>query len=412
MKIPSTLKKASYGLLPGLIGLLIISCANQSNSNAEATVVKKDTIKKSVSDANIHLQKADSALKEVNRKYNDIGRYIAGMKADSGSPYEKYETDSVWMKFHKEFDTAFQDLTIKRLVPMSKWASAELAQEQKSTLPIFYPLSGPDILHANTFFPNAKMYHLYALERNGALPDLDKMKKKDRENYIKEVYSSLGDVFTKSYFITRKMMTALTANNVNGTLPLICVFLVRTGHEILNVQYCHLNNDGSEALLNKDSLGTHHNDFVKVYFKNNTGGSLQTVTYMRCNIQNEYYAKDTALQNYFSKMPPSITYLKSASYILHYKQFTSFKDVILSKSKSILEDDTGIPYKYFTKDKWDVTLYGVYDKPVKDFSGVFQEDLQKAYQDTAVNKVRKLPFSLGYHWGSSKQNLIRARLRG
>jgi hypothetical protein len=409
MKIPSKLKKASYGLLPGMIGLLIISCANQANTNTEA--VKKDTVKKTVIDTTKHARKADSSLTIINRKYNDIARYIAGMKADSGSPYTKYETDSVWMKFHKEFDTAFQDLTEKRLIPMAKWASTELAQEQKSNLNIFYPLSGPDILHANTFFPNAKQYHLYALERNGALPDLDKMKNKDRENYMKEVYSSLGDVFTKSYFITRKMMTALTANNVNGTLPLICVFLVRTGHTILNVEYCHLNNDGSETTLNKDSLGTHHNDFVRVYFQDSKGNPTQIVSYMRCNIQNEYYVKDTALQNYFAKMPQSITYLKSASYILHYKQFTSFKDVILSKSKSILEDDTGIPYKYLTKDKWDVTLYGVYDKPVKDFSGVFQEDLQKAYQDTALNKVRKLPFSLGYHWGSSKQNLIKARLR-
>lgn len=411
MKTPSTLKKVSYGLLPCMVGFILISCANQSNSNAQTAATKKDTVIKPIADT-IHPQKADSVLTVVNRKYNDIARYIAGMKADSGSPYVKYENDSVWLKYHKIFDTAWQDLTKKRLIPMAKWASTELALEQKSNLNIFYPLSGPDILHAHTFFPNARQYHLFALERNGALPDLDKMKKKDRENYIKEVYSSLGDVFSKSYFITKKMMTALTADNVNGTLPLICVFLVRTGHTILNVQYCRLNNDGSETPLNKDSLGIHHNDFVKVYFKNNKGGRVQLVTYMRCNIQNDYYLKDTALQNYFSKMPLSITYLKSASYILHYKQFNAFKDVILTKSKTILEDDTGIPYKYFTKDKWDVTLYGVYDKPVKDFSGVFQDDLQKAYQDTSVNKPRKLPFSLGYHWGSSKQNLIRARLRG
>jgi hypothetical protein len=85
--------------------------------------------------------------------------------------------------------------------------------------------------------------------------------------------------------------------------------------------------------------------------------------------------------------------------------------VILSKSKSILEDDTGIPYKYLPGDKWNVSLYGVYENPVKDFSGVFQADLLKAYQDTMHNKPKKLPFSLGYHWGSNKQNLIKAQLK-
>jgi len=385
------------------------SCANQTtqdtSTKVQTTTASKDTIKKN------NTLKKDSIDIPHNRNYNDIARYIAGMNALQGSPYAKMEGDSVWIKFHKNFDTAWKELSIKRLQPMAKWAAIELATEQNSNRDIFYPLSGPDILHANTFFPNAKQYHLYALEKNGALPDLDHMKKKQLENYLTDVYSSLGDVFTKSYFITRKMMTALTADNVNGTLPLICVFLVRTGHEIINVQYFHLNNDGSEIALDKDSSGIHRNDFVKVYFKNTKDSSIQIVTYMRCNIQNNYYAKDTALQNYFSKMPSSITYLKSASYILHYKQFTFFKDVVLNKSVVILEDDTGIPYKYLTKDKWAVTLYGVYDKPVSDFSGVFQADLLKAYQDS-INKPRKLPFSLGYHWGSNKQNLIKAELRG
>ena len=86
-------------------------------------------------------------------------------------------------------------------------------------------------------------------------------------------------------------MTALTVDNVNGTLPLICVFLVRTGHEIINVQYFHLNDDGTETPLNKDSLGTHHNDFVKIYFKNNRNTSVQMVSYMKCDLSNNALVK-------------------------------------------------------------------------------------------------------------------------
>jgi len=394
-----------------LAGMLlgINSCDIKSNKNdAKGKVIIRDTI--------IHKTPADTVkVKDLgtitDRKYNDIARYIAGMKAWSGSPYAEIENDSVWMKFSKNFDLAWKQVTVTRLKPMAIWASTELTEENKDNLDIFYPLSGPDILHANVFFPDAKNYHLYALERNGALPDLEHMDKKEIENYVKEVYSSLGDVFTKSYFITHKMMTALTANNVNGTLPLICVFLVRTGHEIINIQYFHLNDDGTESPLNKDSLGTRHNDLVKVYLKNNKNTSIQMVSYMRCDLSDGAYQKNTALKNYFAKMPQSITYLKSASYLLHYAFFTSFRNLILSKSKAILEDDTGIPYKYFTKDKWAVTLYGVYVNPVEDFSGVFQNDLLKAYQDNKPTKPQLLPFSLGYHWGTSKQNLIKAQLK-
>lgn len=412
MKIGFQLNNIKHCILYIVIALPIASCTNQSTTTIQFTQASKDTATKTNSNIANTPAIEDFSKIPLNRKYNDIARYIAGMKAWPGSPYSKLENDSLWVRFHSNFDATWKELTTKRLQPMSAWAKMELVPEQKANLDIFYPLSGPDILHANTFFPDAKEYHLYALERNGALPDLDKMDKKGIENYLTEVYSSLGDVFTKSYFITRKMMTALTANNVNGTLPLICVFLVRTGHEIINVQYFHLNDDGTETPLEKDSLGIHHNDFVKVYFKNNRNTSVQMVSYMKCDLSNDAYQKNAALKSYFTKMPQSTTYLKSASYLLHYAFFSAFRDLILSKSNAILEDDTGIPYKYLFRNKWNVSLYGIYDTPVSDFSGVFQTDLLKAYQDTALlKKPKKLPFSLGYHWGTNKQNLIKAELR-
>lgn len=410
MEIYPRLKKISYGSFFILLTFFINACVNQASQNVPAvqfTPTQKDSIRSVI----VNIAEEDFSKIPSDRKYNDISRYIAGMKAWPGSPYSKLENDSLWAGFHRNFDATWKELTAKRLQPMATWAKTELAPEHKANLDIFYPLSGPDILHANTFFPNAKEYHLYALERNGALPDPNHMTQKEIENYLTAVYSSLGDIFTKSYFITRKMMTALTANNVNGTLPLICVFLVRTGHEIINIRYFHLNNDGTESPLNKDSLGIHHNDLVEVYFKNNMNTSVQMVSYMKCDLSDDAYKKDTALETYFNKMPQSTTYIKSASYLLHYAFFSAFRNLILSKSKTILEDDTGIPYKYLPNDKWDVTLYGIYDTPVSDFSGVFQTDLLKAYQDTLVKKTKKLPFSLGYHWGTNRQNLIKAELR-
>jgi hypothetical protein len=171
-----------------------------------------------------------------NRDFNDISRYIAGMKQEEGSPYTALEKDTLWIRHSKEFDKSWAQLESKRLKQMRDWGNDELANEHTANLDIFYPLSGPDILHANCFFPMAKHYHLYALERAGALPDLNHMKPKEIENYLGDAYTSLGDVFTKSYFITHKMLTDLQRQNVNGTLPLICIFLVRTNNRIINVK--------------------------------------------------------------------------------------------------------------------------------------------------------------------------------
>ncbi len=418
MRNPLLSKKISGFFLASIIPLFIASCVNtpHENNNASETPKPKlparDTTLRKTADTTKVWEDEDFGKITFDRKFNDISRYIAGMKAWPGSPYSKLENDSVWLRFHKNFDYSWNQIAVSRLEPMYTWGIAELSQERKSNLDIFYPLSGPDILHANIFFPDAKNYRLFALEINGALPNLNQMGTKTIENYINAVYTSLGDVFKRSYFITHKMSAELTAENVNGTLPLICIFLVRTGHEIINLKYFHLNDNGTLTPLPPDSLGTHYNDLVKVYFKNSKNNSIQMVSYLKCDLSDEAYQKNVALQNFFTRMSVSTTYLKSASYLLHYNFFSSIRNIILSKSKTVLEDDTGIPFKYFPNNKWLVSLYGVYITPVSDFSGVFQTDLLQAYNDTLITKPKKLPFSLGYHWGTNKQNLIKAQLKG
>jgi hypothetical protein len=105
-------------------------------------------------------------------------------------------------------------------------------------------------------------------------------------------------------------------------------------------------------------------------------------------------------------MPECYTYLKSASYLMNYKTFATIRNICLAKSKSILQDDTGIGFQYIDKAKWTIQLYGNYVTPVSDFKGVFQQDLHKAYTDST--HVKALPFSLGYHWANKNtQNLMK-----
>ena len=89
---------------------------------------------------------------------------------------------------------------------------------------------------------------------------------------------------------------------------------------------------------------------------------------------------------------------------MHYISFSQIRNIVLEKSKYLIQDDTGIPIKYFKPDMFTIELFGIYEKPVKDFSeSVFQQDLNIAYRDSTKYKG-DLNFSLGYHWGSRKQN--------
>jgi hypothetical protein len=120
--------------------------------------------------------------------------------------------------------------------------------------------------------------------------------------------------------------------------------------------------------------------------------------------------KNAGLMAFLDKMPVSTTYIKSASYLLHNSNFSVMRDAVLKKSMSIVQDDTGVPYRYLPAKDWKLTFYGNYVKPVSSFpSGYYQQDLQKAYRTgDSLKQIKPLPFSLGYHWGSSVQNLIKA----
>jgi hypothetical protein len=413
--ISKSLRVLFYCSLPVVVA---ISCSNQQSQEKAATpppAPKADTTKKPAPAPPKVVKPANPDTVTLNRKYNDIARYIAGLKQEAGSTLpSSLEKDTVWIRYSKNFSQEWKHTDEVRLTPMAKWAVTELDAQRKMNLDVFYPFSGPDILHANILFPQAKHYHLYGLERAGALPDLAKMKVKDIDNYLAEVYGSLDDILSKSYFITKNMLNDLQKNNVNGTLPLAAIFLVRNNYEIVNVKYFHLNDNGTDSQLSKDSTPTHTNDFVKVYFRHPGDSNIQVMAYMKCNMVDAEIKKNAGLMAYLNNMPISTTYIKSASYLLHNPTFSVMRDAVLKKSKSIVQDDTGVPYRNFDKSIWTLTFYGNYVMPVSSFpKGFFQTDLQKAYQmGDSLKQIKKLPFSLGYHWGSNYQNLIKAERKG
>jgi hypothetical protein len=253
---------------------------------------------------------------------------------------------------------------------------------------------------------------MIALEKYGSLPDMSKMDEKNAVSTLNSITRSLEDIFGKSYFITRKMLKDVS-NQWNGVTPLACVFLVRTNHTILDVKYKHLNDDGSMTEIVKDSCGKKVNDLVEIYFTKNGENKVKKIVYFRTNLCDEAYGgmaaftENKALQNYLNNLPECYTYVKSASYLMNYGTFSTIRNICLAKSKSILQDDTGIAYRYIDKNKWKIKLYGNYVKPVSDFSGVWQEDLNAAYKADS-SQVQKLPFSLGYHWANIEtQNLMK-----
>jgi hypothetical protein len=335
---------------------------------------------------------------------DDIAGFISGTVHGKSGCLGGADTVSIWKKFAFSMDSGYSELDTSRFIKMKDWADSEL-QKRNSANTLFYPFGGPDILNANIFYPNAENYILIGLEPVGQLPDICKMTVEQTNKYLGDVWYSLKDIFRRSYFITGNMIGALKKNSVNGSVPLLTLFLKRSGYHIVSLKMVGVDSTGSWQMADSLKGRKGITNGVRIEFAADTGRRIQSVFYFQTDISDEGLKKNHGFTKYLANLPECHTYLKAASYLMHGKDFSKIRNTIFEKSSTILQDDSGIAYSYFDKNNWDIHLYGKYVRPGKEFSWINETDLAKAYTDPSIKQV---PFTLGYNWRTRAINLLYA----
>lgn len=385
MKKNDLLHKLKFSVL-FLISVLIVSC-NHSPKVKEA---------KKTSDT--------TAVTSIDKTKDDLVSFISGMPNNKSGCLSTLDSTSKWNQYAREIDNMFSHASSFRFKKMKVWADSELVKNQ-SISTLFYPFSGPDFLNANIFYPDVNQYILIGMEPIGYLPDVCKMVPDSVFSYLNTINNTLKDIFKRSYFITSKMSNDLRKTKINGTLPLIALFIKRTGHQIVSIQRVGIDSAGKLQII--DSLKNKKNivQGIKVDFLSLSGKKMQTVFYFRTDISDKGLDKNRGFKIYLSELPPSFSYLKAASYLMHSDNFKSIRTLIFDVSLTILQDDSGIAYRYFDKLKWNIKLYGKYSKPKNEFAYISEPDLGKAFKSSVH---RPLPYSLGYNWGTDHTSLLYA----
>ncbi len=388
------------------LSLIFIAACN-SNETVKEDVVKKDTVKVETPKDTTPEVVATPTF-NTNNQFNNITAVLSGYKGKANDLNYLFDT-VIWNNHSKFIDSSWSRLERKRLKAMKDWGREEFKEASAKTNIVFYPFSGPDYLTANAFFPNADKYIMLGLEPVGKLPELDKFKKGEPSEYSADFKKSLGDIFDKSYFITRKMQSDFQAQKVNGLLPILAFFIQRSGNDILDIKYLVRYEQDSIAEVAYDFKSADKKPFgVRVDFLQE--GKQKSVYYFKYDVSNKNFNDTTVFRKYIDEHTKNaITYIKSASYLLHAGFMSNMRTLILNNSSAVVQDDTGIPYKFFEEDgKFTTKLYGQYTRPVEDFPYLsLQKPLQDAFHKDSLN-VKKLPFHLGYHWGSKKDVIIYA----
>jgi hypothetical protein len=331
---------------------------------------------------------------------DDTARLLAGLPPSSNSPLAVLTKNSAWLSHARYFDQIFakQSAHLSKVREFSK----EYLTDKHDTM--LYLFSGPDFLYATSFFPNAATYVLAGLEPVGQIPDLTSLSPWAINGELRNLEISMGSLFNFSFFITQNMKTHLREGPVYGTLPILYVFLARTGKTIHELNLVSLDEQGNvqiadDLVTNKAARSAAPG--VKIVFSDSNGPN-QTLYYFSTNLADGSFER-SGFSAFLARLGPADSLIKSASYLLHNAHFAGVRKLLLNNSATIVQDDSGIPLTYFEATTWRLLAFGRYAGPISMFANFYQPRMAELFQSASP-----IEFGIGYRWRKNESNLLLA----
>jgi len=340
---------------------------------------------------------AATAPATYDRELTDTARLLGGMRAEDEQRFAKVMGLQTWQDYRASMDDNWTRERDGRFAAIAGWRDRELGGAGARCGVLLYPFGGPDILHATLFFPRCQTFVLFGLEHLGSVPRFDRLSAERLDRLVGDLRASMVDFFTRQYFITKEMESELADRDLDGITPLLLMLLARQDARIVGVDRVVLTGEGAtpEPATQGPSAGGPPLVGSRVRFLGAGRDEPQEVIYFRAPADNARLERQPAIEAYLRHLAPATTFIKSASYLLHTNEFSRMRSVILDTSSVLLQDDSGVPYRFLTSPPWRVTLYGQYARPIADFNYGFQKNLEAAYAEAAPGS---LPFTFGYHW--------------
>jgi hypothetical protein len=262
---------------------------------------------------------------------------------------------------------------------------------------MFYMFSGPDFLYADAFYPKATTYVLAALEPPGSVPDLTKLARGGIGAALYNVEHSMGSILNFSFFITKQMKVDLHAGQISGTLPVLYVFLARSGKTLKSVAPVTVDDQGVVHPAGEGPASAVRG--ARIMFAG-ADGIEKTLYYFSTDLSNPG-VKASGFLKFCATLAPGNSLIKSASYLLHSGNFTTTRDFLLANSSTIIQDDSGIPLTHYSTKKWRFFPFGRYAGPINEFAGRYQESYAELFR-----RAQPIDFGIGYRWRTHESNLL------
>lgn len=321
---------------------------------------------------------------------DETARFLAGMTTDGFSGegadqkrIEAYAKDVApkWAKYWKRIAT-----------PMMSWAAEELKGTADET--IFYPFSGPDFPTVVQLYPDASRYILVALQTGGHVPRLDAMNPKHLRLYLDIFKRGFSDFARRGYFRTDDLKADTGhERTVEGITPVLMAFAARMGYTVDAVTAMRIGAGGELEPHPGPADAVETWDSVRLALTRTSDGKSVTLDYLHLDLSDSYLDKHEEAKTFLTAAAAHTTFTKAASHLMQKPFFSVIRDALLERAPVIVQDETGLDYKDLVK-RFDVTLYGDFERAYHLWTEGVQRELATAYKET--KGVKKLPFRVGY----------------
>lgn len=344
--------------------------------------------------------------KQPDSKYwNDLARYFAGMPISEDSALKPATNNQAYKEHMAYMDKFWEKVSKQTVSVISDWGKDNIPQKLSKNL-AFYPFSGADLVNVYAMYPNAPYYIMIALEDAGHIPNPMSLKENELKFALKEFKNVIETIASMNYFHSKKMYDHMKNRYFTGTLPVILAFAGRLNLAVNNIEPVGIDQKGNIQTLDANGLIDGAKPVVtgnRIAFKDQKDSSVRTILYLKMRPGNSVVDVKTPEGKFFDRLPEFNFMTKSAAYYHHRKGFEDLCRYYLKKSDIIIQDDSGIPYRFFEKEMWTQNLFGVYTIPTKiqDLDHTpHQPDLTAAY------KANGKPFPFRYGYGiREKKNL-------
>jgi hypothetical protein len=360
-----------------LLSAALAFSACQTESTKPAFIESKNATE-NTSDKQIS---AESASVELNA----IASFLGGNQPKSVGDYTAAFNSLEWKNHQFLLNNAWSKALAEKVVPMRDWSKTEKIERKSQTL--FYPFSGADFLHVYSAHPDYTSYYLFGLEPAGEIPKKENILNPAlTSNVLSTIYKSVDENMSQSFFHTKYMAVEFNNPVLKGTIPVFMFFMNRMGVELTSIKPITFNDKGEIVDAKDFSKG------VRIGFID--GGKNKELFYFPGDISDTGLKATPGLKNMVNSISKdATTMMKSASYLCHLPVFSGVRDMILANSFTIMQDDTGIPFRFYDQSKWKIQFYGIYTQPIPLFASRGQADLRAA----VIGKEKPIKFRYGYN---------------